>query len=139
MTHRYSRLMFILSVIGNKFVYRLQFSGDRLVLYIVVIVFNFVCFHSRYIEIFRSTEQQMMKSLMTSSRDNCGGRSSNNGNGNNNRMHPYERNGGNNFSRGNNNMRGRNQNMRNDFRRGNINKDFLYGEYILFYLMQIIL
>lgn len=115
--------MIILSVIGNEFVYRLQFSGDILILFIVVIISNFVCFHFRYIEIFRSTEQQMMKSLMTSSRDNFGSRNSNNGNGNSNRMHPYERNGGNNFNRGNNNMRGRNQNMRNDFRRGNINKD----------------
>lgn len=85
---------------------------------------NFVFFfslHFRYIEIFRSTEQQMMRSLMQNSpRNNFGGRNSNNGNSSsngNNRMHPYERNGNNNFGRGNN-MRGRNQNMRNDFRRG---------------------
>lgn len=61
-----------------------------------------------------------MKSVMQSS-SNRGGRNSNNGNfqsNGNNRMHPYDRNGGNNSGRGNN-MRGRNPNMRNDFRGGN--------------------
>lgn len=64
----------------------------------------------------------MMRSMIQTnqSRGNFGGRNSNNGNfqsNGNNRMHPYDRNGGSNFGRGNN-MRGRNQNNRNDFRRG---------------------
>lgn len=88
---------------------------------------DYFSFIRRYIEIFRSTEQQMMKSIMQNSRNsfggggggggsNGGGRGAmNNGNfhsNGNNRMHPYDRNG-----RGND-VRGRNQNMRNDFRRG---------------------
>lgn len=79
-----------------------------------MLTFAYFC---RYIEIFRSTEQQMMKSIMQDSRNSYGGRgASNNGNFNsngNNRMHPYDRNG-----RGNSVRGGRNQNMRNDFRRG---------------------
>ncbi|XP_055300954.1 heterogeneous nuclear ribonucleoprotein F-like [Sitodiplosis mosellana] len=81
----------------------------------------------RYIEIFRSTEQQMIRSVMQTNpnRNNGGGRNSNSGNfqsNGNNRMHPYDRNGGNNFGRGNN-MRGRNQNNRNDFRRDRPNNN----------------
>lgn len=101
-------------------------SIDTISSTIFSVIFNLYCSHfpTRYIEIFRSTEQQMMKSLMqTTPQTSFGGRSSNNGNfssNGNNRMHPYERNGGNNFGRGNNNMRGRNQNMRNDFRRGKL-------------------
>lgn len=86
--------------------------------------FVLIRFSPRYIEIFRSTEQLMVKSVMQSNSNRSfgggGGRNSNNGNfqsNGNNRMHPYDRNGGNNSGRGNN-MRGRNQNMRNDFRRG---------------------
>lgn len=85
----------------------------------------------RYIEIFRSTEQQLMSSLQqTMGRNNIGGRNSNNGNfqsNGNNRMHPYERNNGNNFGRGNN-MRGRQQNMRNDFRKGTMG--FVYTLFV---------
>lgn len=90
----------------------------------ILVDFHFIL---RYIEIFRSTEQQMMKSIMQNSRNSYGGGGGggggrgpmNNGNFNsngNNRMHPYDRNG-----RGNN-SRGRNQTMRNDFRRGRLSE-----------------
>lgn len=58
---------------------------------------------------------------MSSFRNNFAGRNSNFSNfqsNGNNRMHPYNRNGGNNFGAAGNAMRGRNQNMRNDFRKG---------------------
>lgn len=68
----------------------------------------------------------MMRSIVqsTPSHNNFGSRNSNTSkfqsNNGNNRMHPYDRDGGNKFGRGNqgNTMRGRNQNIRNDFRRG---------------------
>lgn len=116
----------ITSFIGNQFM-----SIYRRTSFYAIDLSSSSRFISRYIEIFRSTEQQMMRSLMQSTnRNSFGGRSSNNGNfssNGNNRMHPYERNGNNNFGRGNgNNMRGRNQNMRNDFRRGKHVNIFCY-------------
>lgn len=104
-----SEQMFILSANNRQFIYK---------------TIDSVYFPFRYIEIFRSTEQQMISSVLqaSSSRNNFGGRNSNYSNfqsNGNNRMHPYNRNGGNNFGGGGNNMRGRNQNMRNDFRKGN--------------------